>query len=214
MEITKLIVGMVQTNCYIVLNKEKKEAIVVDPGDDAAAIRNACQNLEVEVKAILLTHGHFDHIMAVEELRREWNVPVYACEKEKEVLSDDSLNLSDRFMGNEIHLKADVWLKDQELFELMGYRFQMIETPGHTEGSCCYYVESEKVLFSGDTLFEGSYGRVDFPTSSSRDMVHSVAQVLFDLPDDVKVYPGHMGATTIGEEKRYNPLAGYRGKGI
>ena len=91
-------------------------------------------------------------------------------------------------------------------------RFQMLHTPGHTEGSCCYYVKSERVLFSGDTLFEGSYGRIDFPTGSGRQMIHSVADILLNLPDDTNVYPGHMGYTTIADEKQYNPLAGYRGR--
>lgn len=214
MNIKKLVVGLVETNCYIVSNSRTNEAVVIDPGDHAAVIRETCGSLGVTVKAILLTHGHFDHIMAVEELRKEWNVPVYAYEKEAGLLADIDLNLSNQFMGRHASLRADVQLKDGETFEMIGYTFRLIATPGHTSGSCCYYAESEQVLFSGDTLFEGSYGRVDFPTSNSRDMVHSVAEVLFDLPDEVKVYPGHMGDTTIGEEKRYNPLAMYRGKGL
>ena len=114
--------------------------------------------------------------------------------------------------GGGLHLKADMLLKDGETFEAAGYTFQMLHTPGHTEGSCCYYVKSEKVLFSGDTLFEGSYGRIDFPTGSGRQMIHSVADILLNLPDDTNVYPGHMGYTTIADEKQYNPLAGYRGR--
>lgn len=212
MEITTLIVGMVETNCYIGMNETTKEAVIVDPGDNAEKIIGGCERLGVEVKAILLTHGHFDHVMAVPELREKWAVPVYASEKEAGVLAEEDLNLSNQFRSGKISLTADVLLKDQETIELIGYTFKHIMTPGHTCGSCCYYVESERVLFSGDTLFAGSYGRVDFPTSSSTDMLHSVAEVLFDLPDDIVVYPGHMGATTIGEEKKYNPLAPYRRK--
>lgn len=214
MEIKKLVVGMVETNCYIAYNEERKEAVIVDPGDKADTITEACLHLGTEVKAILLTHGHFDHVMAVDDLKKKWDVPVYALDKEAEVLADEALNMSNQFMRNRVHLKADVLLKDGETFSLIGYDFKVISTPGHTCGSCCYYVESEDVLFSGDTLFAGSYGRVDFPTGSSSDMLHSVAEILFSLPDSVKVYPGHMGDTTIREEKKYNPLAGYRGKGL
>lgn len=214
MEITCLVVGMVQTNCYIVSNEERKEAVVIDPGDEADNIIKKCEELGVEVKAILLTHGHFDHVMAVPELKDKWNVPVYAYEKEVGVLLDESYNLSDQFIREKVSVKTDMALKDRTKFEMIGYEFELIATPGHTCGSCCYYVESEKALFSGDTLFDGSYGRVDFPGSSSTDMLHSVAEVLLDLPDEVKVYPGHMGYTTIGKERKQNPLAPWRGRGL
>ena len=190
MEIKRLIVGMVQTNCYIAVHPETKEAVIVDPGDEAARIEDAL----------------------MEELRRDLGVSVYACEQEQAVLADPDKNLSVQFQGGGLHLKADMLLKDGETFEAAGYTFQMLHTPGHTEGSCCYYVKSEKVLFSGDTLFEGSYGRIDFPTGSGRQMIHSVADILLNLPDDTNVYPGHMGYTTIADEKQYNPLAGYRGR--
>lgn len=212
LEIKKVVVGIASTNCYLAYNSETKEAVVIDPGGEAQKIEDVCEKQGLCVKMILLTHGHFDHIMAVGELKARWKAPVWAWEKENRVLSDDSLNLSDRFESGRVSLQADRWLKDGDVFDLLGFSFRLIATPGHTEGSCCYYVESEKVLFSGDTLFDGSYGRVDFPTSDSRQMIHSVAEVLFSLPDEVKVYPGHMGDTTIGEEKKYNPLAVYRGK--
>lgn len=212
MEITRLVVGMVETNCYIAMNPENKEAVIVDPGDNAMKIAEACGKLGAAVKGILLTHGHFDHVMAMEELRLKYKAPVYASEEEAEILADPDKNLSCQFMGGGIQLKADRLLKNREEFDLIGYRFRVIHTPGHTCGSCCYYVESEHVLFAGDTLFEGSYGRIDFPTGNSRDMVNSVANVLFALPDDTDVYPGHMGYTTIKDEKKYNPLAGYRGR--
>lgn len=214
MDIKKLVVGMVETNCYIVSDGGTKQAVVIDPGDEAERIEAQCRSMGLAVRAILLTHGHFDHVTAVEELKKKWNVPVYAYEKEAAVLADETLNLSNQFRGSLVNLKADVLCRDQEIIEAGGFRFRVIGTPGHTVGSCCYYAEEEKVLFSGDTLFAGSYGRVDFPTGSSSDMVHSVAEVLFDLPDDVAVYPGHMEETTIGYEKKYNPLAGYRGKGL
>lgn len=212
MEIKRIVVGMVETNCYIAMNPENREAVIVDPGDNAPKITAACDELGAAVKGILLTHGHFDHVMAMEKLRNHYHVPVYACEKESEILADPEKNLSSQFRTGGLRLMADQLLKDREEFDLIGYHFKVFHTPGHTCGSCCYYVESEHALFAGDTLFEGSYGRIDFPTGNAGEMLNSVANVLFDLPDDTNVFPGHMGYTTIGEEKQYNPLASYRGK--
>ena len=203
---------MVQTNCYIAINPGTKEAVVVDPGDEAGRIRSEVERLGVKAQAILLTHGHFDHVMAMEELRDGWGGPIYAFEKEAEVLADPGKNLTGQFLGGGSALKADVLLSDQETASLAGYDFRLLHTPGHTGGSCCYYVESEKVLFSGDTLFQESYGRIDFPTGSGRQIAESIVKVLFALPDDTAVYPGHMGDTTIGAEKLYNPLAAYIGR--
>ena len=212
LELQQCVLGPVYTNCYFLKNKETGETLIVDPADSPKRIFQKVEDMGAKPVGILLTHGHFDHVTAMEELRRDLGVPVYACEQEQAVLADPDKNLSVQFQGGGLHLKADMLLKDGETFEAAGYTFQMLHTPGHTEGSCCYYVKSEKVLFSGDTLFEGSYGRIDFPTGSGRQMIHSVADILLNLPDDTNVYPGHMGYTTIADEKQYNPLAGYRGR--
>ena len=212
LELQQMVLGPVYTNCYFLKNKETGETLIVDPADSPKRIFQKVEDMGAKPVGILLTHGHFDHVTAMEELRRDLGVPVYACEQEQAVLADPDKNLSVQFQGGGLHLKADMLLKDGETFEAAGYTFQMLHTPGHTEGSCCYYVKSEKVLFSGDTLFEGSYGRIDFPTGSGRQMIHSVADILLNLPDDTNVYPGHMGYTTIADEKQYNPLAGYRGR--
>ena len=206
MEIKRLIVGMVQTNCYIAVHPETKEAVIVDPGDEAARIEDALAQTGAKAKAILLTHGHFDHVTAMEELRRDLGVPVYACEQEQAVLADPDKNLSVQFQGGGLHLKADMLLKDGETFEAAGYTFQMLHTPGHTVGGCCYYLPKEHRLFSGDTLFAGSVGRTDFPTGSMSTLVRSVKERLLSLPEDTQVYPGHMEATTIGFEKENNPF--------
>ena len=212
LKMVTICLGQMQTNCYIVENTKTNQAFVFDPGDQGERIMDTLKEDGMELAGVCLTHGHFDHVTAMEELRRDLGVPVYACEQEQAVLADPDKNLSVQFQGGGLHLKADMLLKDGETFEAAGYTFQMLHTPGHTEGSCCYYVKSEKVLFSGDTLFEGSYGRIDFPTGSGRQMIHSVADILLNLPDDTNVYPGHMGYTTIADEKQYNPLAGYRGR--
>lgn len=209
MRVKTLVVGMVGTNCYLVYNEETKQAVIVDPGDSAGQISEECKNLGLKPEAILLTHGHFDHIMAAKELKDEWGLKIVATEKEVEILTDCEKNLVTNYYRTPFTLTPDVTVKEGEVFEAAGFSFRVLETPGHTIGSCCYYVEDEEVLFSGDTLFQMSYGRIDFPTGSSRDMVQSVKRLLTTLPDNVMVYPGHMDATSIGFEKKYNPLARY-----
>ena len=154
---------------------------------------------------ILLTHGHFDHIMAADEVRKKYNIPIYASEKEETTLLNPRVNLSAFGRGN-CTLDADVYLKDLEVVEMAGFSVQMIETPGHTVGSCCYYLKDEGVLFSGDTVFQGSVGRTDFPEGSTAAIVRSLHRLLDALPDETEVYPGHDASTTIGYEKRYNPF--------
>lgn len=153
-----------------------------------------------------MTHGHFDHIGAVRELVRSFPMPVYAGRQEEKLLSDPQLNLSAAY-GAPVTVKAPHLLDDGQEISLLGRKWKVIATPGHTEGSVCYYVEQEKALFSGDTLFCESYGRTDFPTGSGRALRDSVTEKLFVLPEDTIVYPGHEAQTDIGHEKRYNPLA-------
>lgn len=203
-----MVVGMVQTNCYLVYDEETKRAVIVDPGDGADVISSQCKNLGLKPEAILLTHGHFDHIMAASALKEEWGLKIYACEKELEVLRDGKKNMMMTYYRKSITLEPDVTVRDGETFEAAGAVWTVYETPGHTIGSCCYYLEKEAILFSGDTLFQTSYGRVDFPTGNAMDMLASVKKLL-TLPENVMVYPGHLGETTIGHEKKYNPLARY-----
>ena len=205
--VKRLVVGIVGTNTYLVYDEETKKAVVVDPGDRADLILEAAERLELMPEAILLTHGHFDHIMAANELKAAWHVPVYACKKEEEIMGDWEKNLVASYYDTPYTVKADVLEEEGDTFEAAGFVWKVLETPGHTIGSCCYYIEKEKVLFSGDTLFCGSYGRTDLPTGSGRMIIGSVTRLLKELPDDVMVYPGHMDETTIGFEKKNNPLA-------
>ena len=200
-----MVLGMVSTNCYLVYNDDTKEGVVVDPADNGAYILNKCNELGVTPVAILLTHGHFDHILAAEEIKKKYNIPIYACAKEEKTLQDPRINLT-AFHMSSYTLKADVYLTDLQVVELAGFSVQMIETPGHTLGSCCYYLKDEGVLFSGDTVFCGSVGRTDFPEGSTAAIVNSLHRLLEALPDDTEVYPGHDTSTTIGYEKRYNPF--------
>ena len=204
-EIKSMTLGMVATNCYLIINKENKEALLVDPADNALRISNVIEENGCTLKAILLTHGHFDHIMALNDLKKRYNVPVYAHEEEEDVLKQSSLNLSGS-IGQIYTTQADVYVKDGEHLKLAGLDVIVLYTPGHTQGGACYYFPEEKVLMSGDTLFHCSIGRTDFPTGSMSQLVRSVKEQLFVLPDDVQVYPGHDSVTSIGYEKQYNPF--------
>ena len=199
------VVGAVQTNCYFVMDDETKECVIVDPGDEAKKLLQYLQDKNLTLKAILLTHGHFDHIMALNDLKKRYNVPVYAHEEEEDVLKQSSLNLSGS-IGQIYTTQADVYVKDGEHLKLAGLDVIVLYTPGHTKGGACYYFPEEKVLMSGDTLFHCSIGRTDFPTGSMSQLVRSVKEQLFVLPDDVQVYPGHDSVTSIGYEKQYNPF--------
>ena len=145
---------------------------------------------------------------AAEELKKEWGIKICACEKELEVLRDSKKNLMMDYYRKDYTLEPDLTVCDGETFEAAGVTWKVIETPGHTIGSCCYYIESEDLLFAGDTLFRTSYGRVDLPTGDAMSMLASVKKLL-TLPETVKVYPGHMGVTSIEYEKKHNPLARY-----
>lgn len=204
MFIKQLVVGQVSTNCYITGADESSECVVIDPGDNASDIIYEAGKAGRSIVAVLLTHGHFDHISGLEDIKKNnQSVIVYAYEAEKEMLRNLSLNLT-KGTGKPLEVNADIYNKDGDILSVAGLKFEVLYTPGHTSGSVCYYVESEKVLFSGDTLFEMSVGRTDFPTGSGSAIVKSVKERLYVLPDDVKVYPGHGNETSIGYEKQYN----------
>ena len=198
--VKKMIVGPVRTNCYIVYMEGSKEAVLVDPGEDAFQIENKLKELSLTPAAILLTHGHFDHIGAVRTLKAHFGMPVYAYRDEKQILTSD-MNLARMIGGERVSVQADHYLTDGFLLQVAGMQFQLIHTPGHTVGSCCYLLREEKILFSGDTLFYHSHGRTDFPTGSQSAIIRSIIDKLLVLEEDTVVYPGHEGDTTIGSEK-------------
>lgn len=207
LKIGRLTLGMCQTNCYFVYREGTAEAIVIDPADQGEYIFETLAQNGFSTAGILLTHAHFDHIWGVEALREKAGVKVYAFEGEKALCRDARLNVS-RQAGRECSLEADVYGQDGEEITIAGMTCRLIATPGHTQGSCCYYFEEGGFLLSGDTLFAESVGRTDLPTGSMSQLVRSIQDKLFALPDDTKVYPGHGEGTTIAHEKSYNPFCG------
>lgn len=206
MDISVLTVGPIQTNCYVVHQEGNSQCVVIDPGEEAAKIADFLKRKGLECKGILLTHGHFDHITGVAELAAATRAKTYAYEDEKDLMMDPALNGSS-LMGYEVALEPEVLLKDRQNLEIAGMRFQVIHTPGHTKGGCCYYSEEDKVLFCGDTLFMESIGRTDFPTGNGRELIDSLKNRLLVLPGDVTAYPGHGPETTIDYEQANNPYA-------
>lgn len=205
MKVGQCRVGMVRTNCYGLLNTKTNEMILVDPGDSPDAIASMAEQMGGRPVAIFLTHGHYDHILAMEAVKEKYQIPVYACKEEEELLKDPQLNLT-AMIHRPMSIQPDELVEDLEEFTVAGFQIQAIHTPGHTQGSVCYHFPEEKLLVSGDTLFCGSVGRTDLPTGSGAQIVESLHRLLEMLPEDTDVLPGHESATTIGYEKRYNPF--------
>ena len=204
-KIGRMVLGACQTNCYFLYREGSRECIFVDPADQGANIFKALTKNGFTVAGILLTHGHFDHIWGTKELRECSGARLYALDAEQELLTDAHKNVSSQ-VGRPYTVEPDVYLKDGEELTLAGMTCRVIATPGHTIGGCCYYFEEAGFLISGDTLFQESVGRTDFPTGSMSSLVRSVKERLFVLPEDTRVYPGHGESTTMGHEKKYNPF--------
>lgn len=207
-QVKKLTLGPVATNCYLVGIAGREDMVIIDPGDQAQRIIEALRQMGKQPAAILLTHGHFDHIRAAETLKAHYRILVYAHEKEAELAADPRLNGGMQF-GIPGTVSVDRMVKDNETLTLAGMAFHVLYTPGHTIGGVCYYLPEAGILFSGDTLFARSVGRTDLPTGSQSTLIRSVQEKLMSLPDDVRVYPGHDESTTIGEEKSYNPYVNF-----
>lgn len=204
-KIGRMVLGACQTNCYFLYREDGKECIFIDPADQGANIYKAMTQNGFQVAGILLTHGHFDHIWGAKELRELSGAKLYALEAERELLQDAHKNVSAQ-VGRPYTVEADVYVRDGEEITLAGMTFQVIATPGHTCGGCCYYFREAGFLVSGDTLFEETVGRTDLPTGNMGTLIRSIKEKLFVLPEELTVYPGHGDSTTIGHEKKYNPF--------
>lgn len=205
LKVEQYVVGAVQTNCYLAINEDTKDTLIVDPGGDADKIISAINDEKLNPVAILLTHGHFDHASRAEEVAERLGIEIYAEEHEKETLENPALNLS-HWEGRTCAYHADHYLRDEQEINLAGFHIRVFHTPGHTIGGCCYYFPYQDVVFSGDTLFCGSVGRTDFEKGSSSELLCSIREKLMTLPDNVTVYPGHNEITDIATERMYNPF--------
>ena len=206
MKVELFATGILGTNTYVVMNEDTKEAVVIDPARLSKKLREYIDGEQLQVKAILLTHAHFDHIMGIDEVIAAYGqMPVYVEENDLDLLHHAELNESTTYTKGYSYDGGDV-IHGGDTLELIGEKFQVIHTPGHTAGGVCYYVERAGMVFSGDTLFRASIGRSDFKTSSTSALISSVKDKLFLLPDETIVFPGHMSATQIGYEKKANPF--------
>jgi len=204
-KIGRIPLGNMGTNCYFVYKEDTKDAIVFDPADNGDYLYEKLKDNGITVKAIFLTHGHFDHIYGVKKLKELSGAKVYASVDEVELLKDPHMNVSEMF-GRVISMEPDETFNDLDVITIADMTFQVLATPGHTAGSACFYFKDDNILIAGDTLFEGSVGRTDFPTGSMKTLVESINSKLMVLPDNTRVYPGHGGTTTIGDERQNNPF--------
>lgn len=200
MQTVRITVGALQTNCYIVYNEFTKKGFIIDPGAESRRICAELRRLNIVPEAVILTHGHFDHIMGIDGIKDEFEgIPVVASAYEVELLNDPALNSSDR-IKKPYSIEPDITVLDREEFVYADIKITPIITPGHTGGSMCLYMKEYSTLFSGDTIFKGGFGRTDLPTGDMDMLCDSLDRIFSFLPHDTIVYPGHGDKTSIGSE--------------
>ena len=210
MIVRQLIVGPLQTNCYIAACEETLEGVVIDPGDDAARILGEIEVNKIKIKYILNTHAHFDHIGANEVLKRQLKVPLALHPLDMPLLKQQGGAMIFGINAPQSP-EPDLELETGMELKFGNHILQVLLTPGHTPGHVSFFEKEEKVLFDGDVLFDGGIGRTDIPGGSMTEIMHSIREILFKLPDDTIVYSGHGNSTTIGQEKATNPWLGQGG---
>jgi hydroxyacylglutathione hydrolase len=205
MDVRMFTVGPVAENCFLLRQDGSDRALIVDPGDEAPRIIGAVEELGVTVEAILLTHTHFDHIGAVAPVAAATGAPVWCPEIEAPILADINSWVPPG-LGPFESYEADHRLSGGEKLELAGFEIDVIHTPGHSPGHVTYSIPAEQAIFSGDVLFQGSIGRTDLPGGDAPTLMRTLESLVESLPDETQVHPGHMGLTTIGQEKQTNPF--------
>ena len=206
MDVRMFTVGLVQENCFLLRRDGAKEALIVDPGDEAPRILHAVDELGLQIEGILVTHCHFDHVGAVAPVAKATGAPVWVSEIERGVLADIMSYVPFAGFGPFESYEADHTLKGGETLELAGFGIDVLFTPGHSPGHLTYSIPDEQAIFSGDVLFQGSVGRVDLPGGDWGTLLASIGSLVDTLPESTVVYPGHMGITSLGAERRTNPF--------
>lgn len=204
-EIRCIRVGMLQTNCYVIYDKEIRQAVIVDPGDNADFIEECISKMEgVTVAAVLLTHCHSDHFKGLTDIKNKYKVPVYVHEADAH-----RLKYQGGFLEASYELQPDdVMLHDGDHLSIGGMEIDVLHTPGHTEGGVCYYFKDNGILVSGDTLFYHSWGRTDFEGGDEAALFRAIREKLLPLPSETIVLPGHNDTTTIKEERMVHRFKG------
>jgi hydroxyacylglutathione hydrolase len=210
MNVRMFSVGPVQENCFLIWPEDSKQALIVDPGDEAPKLLGAIRELDLEIEAILVTHCHFDHIGAVAPVAKATGAPVYISEIEAPVLAD-VMRWTPPGFGPFESYEAEHLLKGGERLELAGFEIDVLFTPGHSPGHVTYSLPDQQAIFSGDVLFQSSVGRTDLPGGDWGILLSSIGSLIEKLPAeqdgaDTTVYPGHMGITTLGTERLTNPF--------
>ena len=206
MELQTIAVGPFQVNCYLYWDQETGDGVVIDPGADESVLITAIEASKMNLKAILLTHGHGDHIAAVAAIKKHFNVPLYLGVGDEDLLSRPSEEIA-ALLGHAIlPITADHVMNDELVIKLGSVLLRVLATPGHTRGGVCFLDEKENLLFTGDTLFWGSIGRTDLPGGSLPILLDSIKTRILSLPDAIRCYPGHGPETTVGAERSSNPF--------
>jgi hydroxyacylglutathione hydrolase len=198
--IKKFMAGPIETNIYVVYD-DKKNGLIIDPGFESQELLDYITKEKLKIDYILITHGHFDHVCFASDLQDKTGAQIAMAENDVKMM-EQSHAWAGRQMGYRLkYFAPDILLEDGDILKVGEAQVRVITTPGHSAGGLCFYLEQEKVLFSGDTIFAGAVGRTDLPFSSEEEIWKIIKEKLFVLPDEVKVLPGHGRETTIGKEK-------------
>jgi glyoxylase-like metal-dependent hydrolase (beta-lactamase superfamily II) len=206
MKLNTIVVGPFEVNCYLYWDEQTRDGVIIDPGLDEHVIIDSVNKSGMTPKAILLTHGHGDHIAAVKPVKEHFDLPLYVGRGDKELLRNPSANVSELIGQPIVAPDPDHLVEDEQTVTIGSLQFTVLATPGHTPGGVCYLDERANLVFTGDSLFWGSIGRTDLPGGSLNTLLDSIKTKLLKLPDGITCYPGHGPKTTIGAEKSQNPF--------